>query len=679
MKGELLLEIGTEELPARFVAPALEAMRDAATRLLEEAAVACGEIRTFGTPRRLTLLATGLAGRQADRRREVTGPPASVAFDAEGKPTRAAEGFARSQGVPLERLEVRRTDRGEYVTAVIEEKGEAVSKILPGILSDLVTGLAFPKSMRWGRGRFRFARPVHWIAALHDGVVVPFEVDGIRSGDRTRGHRFLAPGEFALQGGSAYLEDLRTRFVVADRKERRDLIRREATRLAAELGGRLVDDGELLETVTDLVEYPTPLLGRFEERYLELPRELLVTVMKGHQKYFAVEAEDGRLLPGFVVVSNMTADQAGTVIRGNERVLRARLEDARFYFEDDRGRSLDSRVEDLKAVTFQEKLGSVHDKMERVTRIAAAVADRVAPDRKEEVARAARLAKADLTTGVVYEFPELQGYMGMIYARHDGEKDEVAAAVWEHYRPRYSGDGIPETPTGAVVALADKIDSIAAFFSIGLVPTGSEDPYALRRAALGILAVLEGKDFDLPLEELIDLALRELPGARDRREPLASEIAAFFRGRLQRLLAAEGHPHDLVEAVLAGPVGRLPELRRRLSGLLRLRAGEGWGELVTAAKRVANILARAPETEPDERLLESPEEKGLLEAARRAGEGLRPEAPEGLHDLVGPINGFFDAVLVMDEREDVRRSRLGLLREVHRVFARVADFSKIVE
>jgi len=533
--------------------------------------------------------------------------------------------------------------------------------------------------MRWGTGTFRFARPIHWVVALLGAYTLPFEVDGIRSGHMTRGHRFRAPGEAPVPEPRAYTSVLRDRFVIADPDERKKIIRDTVGDMARGAGGRVVEDQELLETVANLVEYPVPMLGQFEAKYLALPRELLVTVMKGHQKYFAVENDKGDLLPFFITVSNSSSENVRNVVAGNERVLRARLEDARFYFEDDLKVPLASRVDALKGITYQVKLGTVHDKVRRMTEIGLRIQDRLGLAGAGDVRQACELAKADLTTGVVYEFPELQGYMGMTYARHNSLDEGVARAVYEHYMPRFSGDDIPSSDLGAVASLADKVDSVVSFFSVGLIPTGSEDPFALRRQSLGLLAILDGRRYEVAPSELVDMALSVLSASRPVEPDVRGKVLEFIGQRLQVVLTAEGHRQDDVAAVLATDYTSLRDVRLRLEALASLRKSPTFSELVTGSKRVYNILSKNRIAEPvQESLLAEPAERTLFDTVHTLG-GIHPGQPERLNDLVTPINTFFDQVLVMDKDENLKRNRLALLESVRAIFGKIADFSKLLD
>ncbi len=676
---DFLLEIGTEEFPAKFVPRGMVDLERIAKKYFSDQAIEHGSIKTYGTPRRLALLVQDVARVQADRTREVTGPPKNAAFDNDGQPTKAAKGFAKGQGVAVESLQTRQTEKGEYVVAVIEEIGKPVAGIMPSVAAELVGSLTFQKSMRWGSGSFRFARPMHWILALFDGKPVPFEVAGLKSGDLSYGHRFLAPDAFRVSNVNSYFADLEERFVVADPGLRKQRISTQCEELAKSVNGLIVQDEELLGTVANIVEFPFAVMGRFENKYLLLPKGLLITVMKGHQKYFSLQNRHRELLPRFITISNSRPEIAETVIAGNERVLRARLEDARFYYDDDRKYSLRSRVDALKAVTYQEKLGTVYQKVERFTNIALSIADSVDSKLKDDLKLVCRLSKADLTTGIVYEFPELQGYMGMIYALNDGEKDSVAQAVKEHYKPRFSGDKPPEGDLGAIVALADKIDSIVAFFSVGMIPTGSEDPFALRRQALGLLAILEKKKYGISIEDLIDMSIQALPASQRVDESLAKSVLTFIKQRLEGLLEAEGVRYDEIDAILSTGVGQVNDLRARLKALMILRKDDRrFSDLVLAAKRVYNILAKAPEISLNESLLKEDAESALHKTVLSLSDRVNSANSECLNEIVGPINTFFDTVLVMDKEEDVKFNRLALLQSVKNIFERIGDFSKIV-
>jgi len=680
-----LLEVGTEDLPARFLTPALRQMKDNTGKMLKDSHIQFSDVRIFGTPRRLAAVADGIHPMQEDTTREVFGPSKKAAFDESGRPTKAAIGFARSQRVSVESLVIKNKDRGEYVVALIEEKGVHVREILPDICKKIVLSIHLPKSMRWGNNTIRFVRPIRWLMALFDNEVIEFEIDGIKSGSLTRGHRFLSPASFQLKEISGYRRLLADNCVIVDQEERKKIIVGKMEDLLETSGETPVKDEELLETVTNLVEYPVPVLGTFSKDYLTLPRELLITVMKGHQKYFAVEGADGAITNHFVVISNTSEENADVVKVGAERVIKARFEDARFYFEEDRKRPLSARLEDLHRVTFQESLGSLYDKTERVAAIVGSLADELLPSEKHRLVRAARLSKTDLITGVVREFPELQGIMGKYYAGLDGEEREVAEAIEEQYLPAHSGGRLPQTDLGALLGLAEKADNVTAFFSIGLTPTGSEDPFALRRQSLGIIAILFDKGYSLTLKELVSKALQTLSHVGDR-EGTEKKILQFFEGRLETVFSDYGYSPDLIGSVLS--LASRVELRQIVERLDALRKFKGEGrfnDFLTAVKRVCNIIpvTAIPELRQD-LLMEEPE-KNLKEefdsSARELSVLLRQrkyyEALNLLSSLTGPINNFFDRTLVMDKREEIKLNRLALLKEIWSTLSEIADFSKI--
>jgi len=681
----LLLEIGTEDLPARFIHPALQQLKDNTAKILKENYIAFSEIRTYGTPRRMAVITDGIPVMQEDRTREVSGPSKKAAFDADGRPTKAATGFAQSQGVSVESLMIKNKDKGEYVVAVIEEKGLHVREVLPELLKKIVLSIYLPKSMRWGNNNMRFVRPIRWLLSLLDKEILSFEIEGIKSSNSTRGHRFLSPAAFQVKEIPSYRKLLSNNCVVVDSEERKRIIIEKTDDLLSSLGERRVEDEELLDTVVNLVEYPVPVLATFSEDYLTLPKELLITVMKGHQKYFAVENKDGSITNRFVVVSNTSEDNADTVKAGAERVIRARFEDARFYFDEDRKKPLSERIEELKKVTYQENLGSIYDKTERMASVAEFLAERLFPSAKNNLVRAAWLAKTDLITGVVREFPELQGIMGKYYAAHDGEEKEVAEALEEQYLPTHSGGRLPQTDVGALLSISDKIDNISAFFSVGLTPTGSEDPFALRRQALGIIAILLQKGYGLPLDVLVEKALQTVSGGKDLRE-VKGKILQFFENRLEIVFSDLGYGYDIVQSVLSlSRSVQLREISERLDALMKFKDERAYNDFLAAVKRVNNIIPKTevPELKAD-LLMEEPE-KQLGEKL----DSVRHDLPFILNDrkyydaiillssLTDSINNFFDKVLVMDKNEKIKMNRLSLLNEIWRTVSTIADFSKL--
>lgn len=688
MTRTLLFEIGTEEIPAGFIIPALSFMEDFIKKGFSENRVGHGEIHTYGTPRRLAILVEDVSETQLDKVEEVMGPPASVAFDQEGKPTKAALGFAKSQGVKVGDLKVKETPKGGYVYVVKEEKGGKTADFLPGILERLVRSIPFKKSMRWGDRGLRFARPIHWFLALFGHETIDLEIEGIKSGSVTYGHRFMAPHPIELKDPKDYLDAMKEGRVIADHRARRDLIWEQVQKEARSAGGFPRKDEELLDEVNFLVEYPAVTCGSFDPEFLELPPEVLVTTMKEHQKYFPVFDEEGKLMNHFVVVNNILCPDMGVITHGNERVLRARLADARFFFEEDKKVPLTEMFEKLRDVVFQEKLGTSYEKAMRFRQLAVFCARKVAPEKVDLVDRTALLAKADLESQMVYEFPELQGVMGREYAKIQGEPQEVSLGIYEHYLPRFAGDDLPSTVTGALVGIADRVDSIVGCFGIGLIPTGSEDPYGIRRDALGVIHVILHKGFRLSLEELIDKAL-ELLGDKVEREPgeVKADVLNFLRQRLYHLWVSEGFRHDLVDAVLSASFDDLVAARRRLEALSEFSQNPSFEALMTTFKRVVNILPKGySREEVDPTLMEQEEEKALYQALLDL-EGKVKElmdredylgALRTIATLKEKVDAFFDGVLVMAEDENVRNNRLSLLKRISNLFMGLADLSKVV-
>ncbi len=684
-KGTLLLEIGTEEIPARFIPSALEQIKERASEALQKQGIGLKSIQSFGTPRRLILRIDGLSETQQKRTKKVYGPPKKIAFDSSGLPTKAAEGFARSQGVDVSVLKIEETEKGEYVYVETEEGGTPTVELLPDILRELILSIQFPKTMRWADKEIRFARPVHWIVALLDSRVVNLSIDGINSDRKSRGHRFLSPQEFLVENAEIFFDEIKRRYVIYDQNERKGMIWSSVKALAQSINGEPLRDDELLEEVNFLVEYPRAVLCHFPEEYLSLPKELLITVMKDHQKYFAVLDRSGRLLNSFIVISNTSESNDEAVRRGAERVIKARFEDARFYYEEDIKRRLIDRIEELKGVTYHEKLGTLFDKVQRIKEIACGLGERLKAD-INKIERAALLSKADLVTGVVREFPELQGVMGMYYCVEHGEDPEVSKAVYEHYLPTHAKDSIPETETGTILSLSDRIDTIVSFFSIGLKPTGSEDPFGLRRAAMGIISILLKKRYPLSIEEIISFAV-ETAGIGEK-HALREEVSSFFIQRLEPFFISEGYPYDVVQAVLEGILKRpLAETKAILEALMEFRNSEMYNPLLVALKRVYNILKDLPTGEPKKELMSHPSEERLYSTAVAVADESKRllEKGEYLHclqeftRLIDPINEFFDNVLVMDKDEDLKNNRLSILGLIRTTVSGLADMSKLME
>jgi glycyl-tRNA synthetase beta chain len=686
MTHDLLFEIGTEEIPSGYMAPALKDLESEARRLFQEQRVTFSGVQTLGTPRRLVLYVARLEETQSDRVREVVGPAKSVAYDQEGRPTKAALGFARAQRIPVERLQVKTLDRGDYVVASIEERGARLEELLPTLLPRLVSSLSFPKFMRWGQGTIRFVRPIRWLLALYGGRVIPFEIDGVASGNRTFGHRFLSRGQIRVRGFEDYLKRLEERFVVVNQARRRQMVVKLAQEAAARVGGKPVLDEDLVESVTYLVEFPNVVCGGFQREYLSLPRDVIMTPMRKHQRYFPVVDKAGHLLPHFIAISNMTTKDMDVIREGNERVLKARLKDADFFFKEDRKSPLADRVPKLKGIIFQERLGTMLDKVERIRQLAAYLAGTIAPEVTEDVRTAAQLCKADLVTTMVKEFPNLQGVMGREYARLSGETPAVAQAIEEHYLPRFAGDRLPESLAGAIVGLADRFDSICGCFGIGLIPSGSEDPYALRRLGQGVVQVLLGQGIDLPLSDPVGASLDLFGNRLTRpRERAAREIVEFLVARLEATLIERGIPGDFVDAALSVNGERVAEAGRRAEALAAFRNEADFDELAVAFRRVVNIIPEGfvRPVEPGrfvtsaERALhgEAATLKAQTEGLVREGDYFR--ALQRIAAIRPIVDMFFEEVLVMVDDRDLQENRLALLKEVADLFSGIADFSKI--
>jgi len=683
---DLLLEIGTEEIPARFIPRALDDLAAAARASLEARRLAHGEVSTFGTPRRLVLAVRGIVAQQPDLASEVTGPPSRAAYGPDGSLTKAGAGFAKGQGVDPKDLFVKETPKGQYLAAIRREAGRPAAAILREELPGWILGLRFQKSMRWGEGDLRFVRPLHWVLALFGGEVLAFDLEGLKSGNRSRGHRFLAPAEFEVRDLADYLVKIRAAMIVVDPAERRDSIRRQVEAAGRDKGGTAVIDEELLEHVTNLVEWPVAVCGGFEPAFLGVPAEVLVTAMKSHQKYFTVVDTTGKLLPWFITISNMLAADMGHIRAGNERVLRARLSDARFFWEEDLKTPLRSRVSGLASVVYQEKLGTYLEKVERVRKLSRWLARETGGTSEADAERAAFLCKADLVTGMVGEFPELQGIMGRHYALHAGEKPQVAEALLEAYLPRFAGDRLPQTDLGAILSVADRMDTICGIFGIGMSPTGSEDPHALRRHTLAVINILAARAWPIYLNSLVEFAILALSGKHTHPpEQLRAEVLEFFRGRLENLHTAGGSPVDVVRAVLSAGFDRLPEVKRRIDALDEIRRREDFAPLAVTFKRVANIVPPGFEGEIDAARCTDPLESDLEAAvsAVRADVGALVwerdyrGALSRIAELRPVVDRFFDGVMVLSDDPKVRANRLALLAAVQSLFADLADFRQL--
>ncbi len=687
---DLLIEIGTEELPPKALLRLSDAFASQIGAGLGEAGLLGGTIEAFATPRRLAVIARAVAACQPDRDIERRGPALNAAFDADGQPTRAAQGFARSCGVEVDALERLENEQGSWLVYRMREQGQPIDALLPTIVQQALDRLPIPKRMRWGSGSATFVRPVHWIVLLHGERVIETELLGIRSGRESIGHRFHHPQTIALTHPGEYVEQLRQGWVIAAFAERREQIREQVLAEAAKCGGRAVIDEALLDEVTAMVEWPVALTGSFEERFLDVPQEALIGTMKANQKYFHVVDAHDRLLPRFITVCNIASRRPESVRAGNERVVRPRLADAAFFWEQDRKRPLAERSAALADVVFQKRLGSLLEKSQRVARLARTIAPLIDAD-PETAERAAQLAKCDLLTEMVGEFPELQGVMGRYYARHDGEPDAVAEAIDEHYRPRQAGDAVATSPVGQAVAIADRLDTLTGIFGIGQPPSGDKDPFALRRAALGLLRTVIERQLDaLDLPALIDHAITGL-GERIDSDGLAERIYDFMMERLRIYYEELGIPTDTFNAVLALRPARPADFGTRLHAVQAFRARPEAAALAAANKRTGNILRKAEVGDAPlpfhSDALQEPAEQQLAEALSQAEATARPlldgghyaDALTTLAGLRAPIDAFFDAVMVMADDDAVRNNRLALLQRLRHLFLEVADLSLLQE
>ncbi|MBB3230605.1 glycine--tRNA ligase subunit beta [Halomonas stenophila] len=680
-----LVELGVEELPPGAIDDLSDAFAEGLTRGLAEADIAHGEVTAYASPRRLAVQVKALADKQPDREVERRGPALAAAFK-DGQPTKAAEGFARSCGVSVDELIHLETAKGTWLGYREQQQGEATTALLPGIVEKAIAALPVPKNMRWGASRVEFSRPAHWLVMLYGDRVVAASALGLEAGRTTRGHRFHAPAPIELSHADDYLTTLEQAWVLADRGMRRERIREQVLAEAEVQEAQAVIDEDLLVEVSGLVEWPVALTGSFDERFLEVPAECLISSMKANQKYFHLLDVQGRLKPQFITISNIDSQSPELVIQGNEKVIRPRLADAAFFYDTDRQRPLAERIEELSSVVFQQKLGTLADKAHRSAAVAAFIAGRI----DGEVAharRAAELAKCDLVTEMVLEFPELQGIMGRYYATHDGEPAEVAQALEEQYLPRFAGDAIPRTPTGLALALADRLDTLTGIFGIGQRPSGTKDPFALRRSAIGVLNILIKGELDLDLRELLELAAaqhQELPYA----EGLVDEVLTYMLDRFRAWGRDEGIEAEVYLAVRARPVTKPLDFARRLHAVHAFARREEAAALAAANKRVSNILSKQGDdvsARVDAALLQEAAEKALAEALVSCQERVAPlfaearysDALDVLATLRRPVDTFFDQVMVMAEDEAVKRNRLALLASLQALFLEVADIAQL--
>lgn len=712
---KLLFEIGTEEIPAKFMPGILKQLKELAAAKMQELRIPFEDITVYGTPRRMAFIAGGVAETQADVVVEAKGPSVKIAY-VSGAPSKAAQGFARGQGVDVKDLVV----RDNYVYAVKHLAGQPVVELLPGLLMDILTSLSFPKTMRWADYEFRFVRPIRWMVALFGDQIIPVEICGVKSGKFSMGHRFMqqslkaaaesqgllsaalskvgnkvysalagVKGAVEIPSAGDYKKVMYDNFVMVDQDERRALILQQIKDLAAQNGGEAEINADLLEEVNYLVEWPTALCGKFEEKFLSLPKECIITPMREHQRYFPVLDEDGNLLNKFITVRNGGSEHLDIVTHGNERVLRARLSDAEFFFNEDRAIKLEDRLEKLKTVSFQEGLGNMYDKSERLVKMAEMLRFAInTPVDEEELRRCALLCKTDLVTGMVIEFTELQGVMGREYALLDGEKPEVATGIFEHYLPRFAGDALPATTIGRIVGIGDKLDNICATFSRGLAPTGSQDPYALRRQALGVINILLDANYHISLAKIIAGTLYLLDIKPEETGKLVPQIMEFFKQRLRNLLMDQGIRYDVIDAVFADKRNDdMVDLAVRCKALAAYVEAGNAEPLVQVSVRASNLCKKIEkEVAISGALFKDESENKLHEVVAAVSKEIIPEIV--LYDyaavlkagekVIEPVNTFFDNVMVMDEDENVKNNRLAMLEEVRGIVNAVGDLSLLV-
>ena len=682
MAKDLLFEIGAEEIPAGFMPNILGQLKQLAETKLNDAHLPFESIETYGTPRRLALIVKGIADASAEISERHKGPSASIAYDADGNATKAAIGFARGKGLDVADLVV----EDGYIYAETKTAGVPAKDIVTDMLPQLITGLNFPKSMHWGDLDAKFVRPVRWLVALLDEEVIPVEFATVKSGNVTRGHRFLGADEITIKNAASYVDTLKENFVMVDQDARRELISKQLHDMAASKNASIVWDDDLLEEINYLVEWPTALCGGFEESYLALPDAAIITPMKDHQRYFPLVGQDGKLLPMFLTVRNGSDHSIEVVQAGNERVLRARLDDAKFFFNEDRKKPLIDRQDGLTKIVFQEGLGNLADKTERLLKLGRVFGEECGlhEDAAVVLERATELAKTDLTTGMVTEFTELQGVMGKEYALLDGESPEVAEAIFEQYLPRFAGDVLPQTEAGKVLSIIDKVDNIVATFSRGLIPTGSQDPYALRRQTIGILNILLGSEWNISLRPIFKASMELLNVAADKQEELLNQVEEFFTLRLKNIFLDREVPHHVIDLLLSNNELSVADAEGLVNALLANRIDENV-ELVQAYTRMYNLVKDVEYTGVNSDLLKEDAEKALFEASSKASEASLAAWEAGDYaavvavpaTLVPTINQFFEDVMVMDKDEAIKANRLQLVRLAYSVMAIIGDISAL--
>ena len=686
MNNYLLLEIGVEELPSRFGQTTLDQIENNLSNLLKEERISFDNIDKYATPRRLTFVIKNLADKASDLEEEVKGPAKKIAVDDEGNFTKPALGFMKSKGLDPENVYFKQLGKTEYLFGTIKQTGKETSEVLKNIIPEAIKNVTFPKAMRWGGKNMRFARPIRWMVALLNDNVLDVNLEGIKASNVTKGHRFLGEREFEVNSVEDYFEKLEKNYIILDQHKRKAMIKEQAIEVANSLGGEVELDDDLLEEITFLVEYPTAFYGEFEEDYVKLPKEVVTTPMKEHQRYFPV-SKDGKLLPYFIAVRNGDSHRIDIVKAGNEKVLKARLADALFFYKEDTKKPLESFVDKLQTVVFQAKLGTVYDKSLRIDKLSQTILNELnMSESAKNTQRAAKLCKADLVTNMVFEFTELQGIMGRDYAKVGGENEEVCQAIFEHYLPRYAGDILPETNAGIALSIADKLDSIAGFFAIGIKPSGSQDPYALRRQALGILSILLDKKLSVNLNNLINAALDNYSNLEFNKEEVASQIVEFFVERVKNLFKDLGIRYDVIDAVLNNNLNDISDIHTRALELNRWLQKDELVEMLTAFNRVSTLAQKATIDIVKEELLKEDAEIKLYNRFKEIKLNVESllvdkkynEALDAFATLRPLVDNLFDNVMVMDKDESVKENRLGLLKQIYSTMLTICDLSKIV-
>jgi glycyl-tRNA synthetase beta chain len=686
MNNKYLLEIGVEELPARFVQIGLNQLNDEVLNMLKNKKIEFEKISLYSTPRRLSFVLEGLKDRQEDSVELIKGPSKKISFDEEGKPTKAFEGFLRGHKAKIEDSFVKEYNGEEYMYLNKKSEGRPVEEILIETIPNIIRGITFPKSMKWGGKNLRFARPIRWILSIFNDNILSFDLEGIKVSNITRGHRFLGSSSIVINNVDEYVDKLNDNYVIVDRNKRKEIIEYGCERLAREKGGNILPDEGLLDEITDIVEYPTPLIGKIKEEYLRLPREVIVTPMKDHQRYFPVVDDKKRLLPYFITVRNGNEDYIDVVAKGNEKVLGARLEDAKFFYQEDVKKPLESYVGELKGIVYQEKLGNLYDKTLRIQKLAVKIGDylEVGDETQKNIERAGYLSKADLVTKMVGEFTELQGFMGKEYAASSGENEIISLAIYEQYLPRFAGDELPTTTAGAVLSIADKLDNISGCFAIGVQPTSSQDPYGLRRQAIGIINIILDKKLNLSLKELIDFSLYvyvEENGLAFDYKKVKDEIIEFFNGRIKNMFIDMGIRYDIVDAVLGTGIDDVYDLRIRADKLNNWIKKDNFEQMLFAFNRISNLAEKAVSKDVKRDLFTDEEEIQLFEKFNSIEDNVKnflrkkeyDKALEQLSVLREPIDNFFDHTMVMVEDEKIRNNRLGLIKRISDTMLTICD------